>query len=514
MKRLFAFILCLCLCAALLPAASADSELVLTAAEADGLLTLTLTATRDLADCCGMRINFSVPAGFTYRSHRRHPGFTSQMPNPDALKFQMDNYQEPFLLARGEAIFTLTLAVPEGLEPGDYAFSAQVLEAYNWDFDDYTITGQTAETVYTVPFPLPVITQQPQSATALAGETVVFRVACDTAEASYRWSYRNSPTASWKACTGTGANTAELPIEAKGYRSGYQYRCEVTGRGGSVCSEAATLTVVTAPSFTLQPQSVTAPVGESVRFTVRVSDSAASLQWYYRTSESGAWNKCSNGTAAELAVEAKLYRSGYQYRCRAVNAAGTALSDIVTLTVLDLVKPVITQQPQSAAAVPGVTVSFTVAATDAESYQWYYRTSESGAWTKCSDGASATLTVEAKLYRSGYQYRCRVSNAAGAVYSEAATLTVAEKPKITGQPASRTVSAGKTVSFTVTAEGAESYQWYFRTSSTGAWTKCSDGASATLTVEAKSYRSGYQYRCKVTNASGSVYSSTATLTVK
>ncbi|MBR0355083.1 MAG: hypothetical protein IJK35_06900 [Oscillospiraceae bacterium] len=513
MKRLIAFLLCLCLCAALLPAASADSELVLTAAEADGLLTLTLTATRDLVDCCGMRISFGVPEGFAYRSHQLHAGFTSQVSNPSVFKFQMDNYREPFLLAQGEAIFTLTLEVPEGLEPGDYAFSAQVIEAYNWDFDDYTITGQTAETVYTRPFPLPVITQQPQSVTALAGETAVFRVGCDET-VTYRWSYRSSPTAAWKACTGTGANTAELPIEAKGYRSGYQYRCEVTGRGGSVTSEAATLTVITAPSFTLQPRSAAVPVGESVCFTVKTSGSAASLQWYYRTSESGAWNKCSNGTAAELTVEAKLYRSGYQYRCRAVNAAGTALSEIVTLTVLDLVKPVITRQPQSAAAVPGVTVSFTVAATDAESYQWYYRTSESGAWTKCSDGTAATLKVEAKLYRSGYQYRCRVSNAAGAVYSEAATLTVAEKPKITAQPASRSVAAGKTVSFTVKAEGAESYQWYFRTSSTGAWTRCSNGTAPTLTVEAKLYRSGYQYRCKVTNASGSVYSSTATLTVK
>ena len=35
-----------------------------------------------------------------------------------------------------------------------------------------------------------------------------------------------------------------------------------------------------------------------------------------------------------------------------------------------------------------------------------------------------TLTIAAESHRNGYQYRCKVRNAAGYVYSSAATLTV------------------------------------------------------------------------------------------
>ena len=60
------------------------------------------------------------------------------------------------------------------------------------------------------------------------------------------------------------------------------------------------------------------------------------------------------------------------------------------------------------------------------SYQWYYRVSSSGTWTKCTGTGynTAMLTVEAKAYRNGYQYRCLVKNAAGSVYTNTVTLTV------------------------------------------------------------------------------------------
>ena len=78
-----------------------------------------------------------------------------------------------------------------------------------------------------------------------------------------------------------------------------------------------------------------------------------------------------------------------------------------------------------------------------------------------------------------------------------------------------TAAAGQSVSFTVKATGDDlSYQWYYRTSASGSWSKSTNGTGATLTIEAKSYRSGYQYRCVVTNSLGSATSSAATLTVK
>ena len=282
-----------------------------------------------------------------------------------------------------------------------------------------------------------------------------------------------------------------------------------------------TWVAVAKPAVTTQPSDQSGAAGDTLKFSVKATGGALKYQWYYRTSSSGTWTK-STGTGAAtrtLTVEAKAYRSGYQYRCRVSNIMGYKYSSAATLTVTALAKPTITTQPKSQTAAVGATAKFTVAATGGSlKYQWYYRTSSSGSWQK-STGTGATtktLSVEAKAYRDGYQYRCKVSNAAGYKYSSAATLTVLTKPAITTQPKSQTATAGTTVTFTVMATGATSYQWYYRTSSTGEWKKCTgaDATTASISVEAKSYRDGYQYRCKVSNTAGYVYTSTVTLTVK
>ena len=285
--------------------------------------------------------------------------------------------------------------------------------------------------------------------------------------------------------------------------------------------DGLTWVAVSKPSVTSQPSDQSGAAGDTLKFTVKASGGALKYQWYFRKSSDGSWTKCSGtgATAKTLSVEAKSYRSGYQYRCRVSNFLGYKYSKAATLTVTEMTKPAITTQPSDKTASAGQTVKFTVKATGGSlSYQWYYRKNSSGSWAKCSgdSAATASLSVEAKSYRSGYQYRCKVTNAKGYVYSSAATLTVSAKPTITLQPTDATAAKGETVSFKVKASNAESYQWYYRTPADGTWKKCS-GDSATspiLQVEAKSYRSGYQYRCKVSNADGYVYTNAATLTVQ
>ncbi|MBQ2478176.1 MAG: hypothetical protein II510_01705, partial [Erysipelotrichales bacterium] len=88
-------------------------------------------------------------------------------------------------------------------------------------------------------------------------------------------------------------------------------------------------------------------------------------------------------------------------------------------------------------------------------------------------------------------------------------------------PKSQTVAAGTPVSFKVAASGTGlTYQWYYRTSATGTWQKSTAACATTNTysLAASSVtkaRSGYQYRCVVTDGNGqSVTSSAATLTVQ
>ena len=275
------------------------------------------------------------------------------------------------------------------------------------------------------------------------------------------------------------------------------------------------------PTITSQPKSVTAYVGTTATFTVTVSDAAAfAYQWYYRTSSSGSWTKSSASGArtTTLSISAEMKRNGYQYRCKLTDLYGDyedAYTKSATLTVTE--KPVVTTQPESKSALAGTTVNFSVKADGAESYQWYYRKSSSGTWAKSTltGSKTATLRVKATAARNGFQYRCKVTNSVGSSYSDAATLGVSLTPVVTTQPLSYTAGAGATIYFKVEATGAESYQWYYRKSSSGSWAKSTltGSKTATLTVKATEARDGYQYCCRVKNSAGSKYTKAATLYV-
>ncbi|MBQ1409928.1 MAG: leucine-rich repeat protein [Oscillospiraceae bacterium] len=180
--------------------------------------------------------------------------------------------------------------------------------------------------------------------------------------------------------------------------------------------------------------------------------------------------------------------------------------------------PVITGQPDSAEVALGTAVSFSVVATGGElSYKWQYKKPGSSTWKNWSGKTAATVTVKASNANNGYQYRCIVSNAAGSVTSEAASLTLtasAAKPVITGQPASVSVALGQTASFSVVATGENlSYKWQYKKPGSSTWVTWSGKTAATVTVKASNANNGWQYRCIVSNSAGSVSSEAAALTV-
>ncbi|MBQ2061843.1 MAG: immunoglobulin domain-containing protein [Oscillospiraceae bacterium] len=379
----------------------------------------------------------------------------------------------------------------------------------------------------------PVIITQPTDRSVGEGGWVNFSLTAVGKNLTYEWmtyeivTVGGVPMRQWVPfnynVVHNGMNTDAMGFDTKPGLNGKEIMCKVSNSYGTVYSDVVTLTLQDVkPSIKSEPESVKVVEGETVKFTTEIWGGHLTYQWYYRKSSSDSWKECT-GTGYNkriLTVEAKAYRNGYQYRCTAANSVGSATTNIVTLTVLS--KPSITTQPVSVTISEGGYVAFPITATGGDlSYQWYYRTSGTGTWKKSTmDGATtATLIVQATSARNGYQYKCKVTNAAGYKYTNAVTLTVtaAPKPKITTQPASKSVSAGTTVKFTVKASGDNlSYQWYYRTSSTGTWKKSTltGATTATLTVSATAARNGYQYRCKVSNDYGYVYSNAATLTVK
>ena len=179
-------------------------------------------------------------------------------------------------------------------------------------------------------------------------------------------------------------------------------------------------------------------------------------------------------------------------------------------------EPVITTQPEDMTVTLGQRATFTVEVFgDDLSYQWQYKRAGQDTWHNWTGRTSATLTFRGIGTNNDYQYRCVVTNAAGSVISEAATLTVLPKPVITTQPEDFTVALGQYATFTVEATGDElSYQWQYRKPGQELWCKWEGRTSATLTFRGTTFNNDYQYRCVVTNATGSVVrSEAATLTV-
>ncbi|MBQ1305405.1 MAG: immunoglobulin domain-containing protein, partial [Erysipelotrichales bacterium] len=287
----------------------------------------------------------------------------------------------------------------------------------------------------------PVILEHPADVTLRSGSAAaVFKVVAEGEGLSYQWYYRTSSTGTWAKSTSSCATTDTYTLPASSVvssRNGYQYKCVVSNKGGSVTSNAATLTVTTTakPVIIEQPKSQAVKPGTAVSFKVTAQGEGLSYQWYYRTSGTGTWAKSTSTCAttdtytlpASSVVKA---RNGYEYRCVVTNKAGSVTSEAAVLTLVLADKPVITSQPQSVTVKAGTAVSFTVEATgEGLEYQWYFRTSSTGTWSKstASCANTPTYTLEAAKVvksRSGYEYRCLVKNKGGSVYSEAAVLTV------------------------------------------------------------------------------------------
>ena len=97
-----------------------------------------------------------------------------------------------------------------------------------------------------------------------------------------------------------------------------------------------------------------------------------------------------------------------------------------TPDVPDVIAPSITTQPGNATVKVGETASFTIAASGTDlTYQWQIDRNDGKGWVNI-DGATATsyTTSTVNISCNGFKYKCVVSNSAGNVESNSATLTV------------------------------------------------------------------------------------------
>lgn len=332
----------------------------------------------------------------------------------------------------------------------------------------------------------------------------------------------------------SGVNSSALTIGSPAGLDGYSFRCLVSDGINSEISDTSQLTVYPIPSINSHPLNVNVCLGNTANFFLSASGTGLTYQWQYRSTSTGTWVNCSNGSAYSGSTTSSLQvlnvsnLNGYQYRCLVTNSnACSVSSNAATLTVY--ANPVISLQPSSTTACLTQSTSLNLTASGTGlSYQWQYRTGTTGAWINCSNGVvySGSMSNSLQILNlnglNAYQYSCIITNSnACSITSNSVVLTVYDPPSITVQPVSVSTCVTQVSNFTLTATGTSlTYQWQYRAGSSSTWANCSNGSiysgsiTSTLQIINPSGLNNYQFRCITSNiCPASVTSNIVSLTV-
>ena len=164
---------------------------------------------------------------------------------------------------------------------------------------------------------LPVITQQPSSQTINEGGNISLEVTA-TGATGYQWKKDGSDIPS--ATNATYSKSGALPTDAG------SYTCVVTGAGGSVTSNAATVTVNALPVITQQPTNQEITEGETLTLNV-VATGATGYQWKKGEED------ILDATTATYTKEGATTADAGSYTCVVTGAGGSVTSNAATVTV-------------------------------------------------------------------------------------------------------------------------------------------------------------------------------------
>ena len=270
----------------------------------------------------------------------------------------------------------------------------------------------------------PAIATQPADQTATTGQTATFAVKASGTSISYQWQKNGTAIAGATFSSYTTPATSSTDTGAK-------YTVTVSNSLGTVTSNAATLTVNAGSGSGSGSDTDT---GTTITQSCPVSGSNVTATPAGCVSD-GNTLACHNGRTL------LRFDTGYTLQqvqdTPNVSAGGSITLEDTRYSCADLAgAPVITTQPVAQTVIAGATATFSVAATGTGtlSYQW----KKNG--TNISGATASTYTTPAAVMAdNGAVFTVEVSNSAGTVTSNSATLTAAVAPVITTQPVAQTI---------------------------------------------------------------------------
>ena len=220
------------------------------------------------------------------------------------------------------------------------------------------------------------------------------------------------------------------------------------------------------PSIGKQPQNVSVKAGEQATFTVAATGTDLKYQWQIDRNDGKGFADIAGADRASYTISAVDKNcNGYKYQCVISNSAGSVTTGTATLTVTEDVtppvqptvkKPGISKQPQNVSVKAGEQATFTVKATGTDlTYQWQINRNNGKGFVDITGADKVSYTTGvADMLCNGYKYQCVISNSAGSVTTNAATLTVTESTTPSPDPVSYKILDGANSSWPENTDGS------------------------------------------------------------
>ncbi len=331
-------------------------------------------------------------------------------------------------------------------------------------------TGTSTSYNYIVNVP-PSIASQPSASGVCSGSLTTFTAAA-TYATSLQWREYGADISNGTVADGTvfsGATTGTLSVTPTAIHTNKDYTLYATNSCGSALSNAANLTVYTAPSITSQPVSTINGCSGGNTSTLTVIASGGNLSYQWRENGSSLTNTgiYSGVTTSSMTLTAPtVVQNGYLYSVVVSNGCGaSATSTNSTLTIYPYVTPTISISAGANNICSGTNVTFSSSTGNpggGPTFQWYKNNVAISGATLSTYSASSLSNADVIKCGMTSNYTCLTTptvtsnNVTMVVLNTITNNTVGSDETVCYNTAASSIAPTATITG---GTGSYSYQW-------------------------------------------------------
>ena len=353
-----------------------------------------------------------------------------------------------------------------------------------------SVTSNTATLLVNDPI---IITTQPVSQTACAGSNTVFNTVATGTNLTYLWYFNNAPL--------PGASGPGYPINGVLPANAGTYYCKISSPcGESVNTSSVTLSIPASTAISSSPAGKTVCEGGTINLSVAATGSNLSYQWIKDGGPLSDNSIIHGSTLSTLTLTGVTLTDAGNYVCTVSGDCGNQTTSAASLVVEQAISFI--SQPANKTVCPGSDATFSVRVNGTNlTYEWQKNSVPIGA-------ANQDFTISSAVATDAGNYRCKISNSCGYVYSNEVSLAVTGLTTIVSNPSNIISCENLDASFSVAASGSGlTYQWFKDAGIIAGAT------NSVLNLTNISAADAASYYCVINGTCGNVTSAPATLTV-